>query len=192
MKPLLTACMLLALAAPAIADDSELAVPEQCMPLVPEVRESPLFWDQWMALAACLQDGSVLAVSRVGDVEPMVDGLMLSITPPIMLYREALEQAPRTIKLRAAFHVGMLAVAMITRARLSITARDAKLSRELEPLLEPARDMARVAFVAVIEEAARHADLRADPVNRYMVVASQAHLQSLGDKKPIQTVRALH
>jgi hypothetical protein len=159
-------------------------------------------WRQLLSLAACVQDGSIVAVREPGGLEPMLDELSRRLALPMMVYLDALEHAETSIQLRAAFQIGMAYVGLSTRARSAIAAppdlatnpaaarRYRELHAALEPLLAPARRAAWVSFRAIDEAAAMDAALATNEVERNMVCTARRLLGELRDAAP-EPVRML-
>jgi hypothetical protein len=144
---------------------------------------------QW-SISSCLQDASIERVESPFDVGELVADLSLALGPPMLIWRDALDRAPDVIQLRAAYHVGLAAVAMMTRARASLVApadiakadaatRERVLRARLESLLAPTKKVAWSAFT-VIDNAAREVpELERDPVHRAMVRSARMILRVL-------------
>lgn len=200
MRTRLAAALLLVLATPAQAGPvvqlkSEptwsLTVPPRCEKFLPPGDVThPLHWDRWLSLASCLCDNTRQSVDDPFDVPEMVADLSLALMPAMLMWRDALGEAPLRTQLYAAYHVGLAAVGLITRARSSIVAgpsrtgedaraRERVLRDRLEPLLVPAKSMAWTAFKAVDNEAALQVDQELDPVTRAMVTSARQMLQVL-------------
>lgn len=156
-------------------------LPAECLRYAPPRDPAhPLYWDHRLSLAACVQDASVLPIDSPLDVEPMVAELTQRLVPAMMVWRDALDRGPPVVQLRAAFHIGLATVAMMTRARRSLGApprfskvdgaeRERVLRERLEPYLLPSKQVAWAAF-SVIDKVARDVpELEADPVHRSMV-----------------------
>lgn len=158
----------------------------------------PLYWDLRLSLAACVQDASVLPIDSPLDVEPMISELTLRLGPAMMVWRDALDRGPPVVQLRAAFHIGLATVAMMTRARRALGAppqfskvdaaeRERVLRVRLEPYLTPSKQVAFAAF-SLIDSIAREApEFELDPVHRSMVRAARMILPTLdlpSDTKP--------
>lgn len=167
-----------------------LRVPPRCENLIPPAEVThPLHWDRWLSLASCLCDNSRKQVDDPFDVPEMVADLSLALMPSMLMWRDALGEAPPKAQLFAAYHVGLAAVGLITRARASIVAgnrtgeaardRERILRERLEPLLAPAKTMAWTAFKAVDNEAALRPDHDVDPVVGAMISSARQMLQVL-------------
>jgi hypothetical protein len=162
--------------------DPELT-PDEChdFAAIPEDAREPLVFasQQALSFAACLLDNA--AAARVGDtggLAGMVEELTNNSAPAMMVYLVALEHAPPALQLRVAYQLGAANVAIMTRARASITAPSAKLATsaryvalraKLEPLLDAAHRRAAASFLLVEHLAHDMPELAQDPVARYMI-----------------------
>ena len=176
-------------------------VPLECRPFleVPGGAQDPVVtWQHVLSLAACLTDGSVQQVDDPAQLEELVAGMFDRLELPMLIYLQALEDAPASIQLRAAFQLGMMHVALSTRARSSIAAlpgavaataavanRHRELHARLEPFLVHARQVAWISFVAIDRAAAQNPALASDAVARHMVRTAREMLAGLGDVAPI-------
>ena len=89
---------------------------------------SPAGWDALISFASCTQDRRVYLVEDAGELEGLVNALEDALAPSMQLYAAAIEQGPPDVQLRAAYHVGLAQIAMMTRARASFSMSLAALS----------------------------------------------------------------
>jgi hypothetical protein len=174
MRLLLAVAVLAALARPARADEppeaSEIMlVPAECMAFwsIPGGSRSPAAWDAVVSFASCIQDRTIYVVDRAEQLPAFVDHLQAALGPALQFYAAALDEAPDGVKLRAAYYIGAGQVALITRARLSLTTP--KLRPALDRLLEPHAQLAYSIFTGLERVAASDPRLAQDVVIRYMV-----------------------
>lgn len=169
-------------------------IPDACRELVAlgaGPRSEQAEWERGLSFAACLQDAPLRRVSDPAQLEGLVDELTGQLELSVLIYLQAITEAPPPVQLRAVFHIGLAHVALITRARAAVEpppelADDAAaralaglLRARLEPLLERPARAALVSFEA-IHEAARHTPaLARDEVGRGMIRAAAAQLAGL-------------
>ena len=167
---------------PLVIVDPELT-PDEChaFAAIPEDAREPLVFasQQALSFAACLLDNA--AAARVGDtgaLAGMVEELTTNSAPAMMVYLVALEHAPPALQLRVAYQLGAANVAIMTRARSSLTAASARLATspryvklrgQLEPLLDAAHRRAAASFLLVEHLAHDMPELAHDPVAAYMI-----------------------
>jgi hypothetical protein len=174
MRCLLAVAVLAALVRPAVADELPepsdiMLVPAECMELwsIPGGTGSPAVWDAAISFASCIQDRSIYVIDRADQLPEFVDNLQAALGPALQFYVAALAEAPDRVKLRAAYYIGAGQVALITRARLSLTTTT--LRPALEPLLEPSARLAYSIFTGIERVAAADSTLMQDVVVRHMV-----------------------
>lgn len=169
-------------------------IPDECRALlVPAAgpRSEQAEWERGLSFAACLQSAPLRRVSDPAQLEGLVGELTGQLELSTLIYLQAIIEAPPPIQLRAAFHVGLAHVALITRARAAVEpppelaedaaarARASLLRERLEPLLERPARAARVSFEAIHEAARRTPALAGDEVGRGMIRAASAQLAGL-------------
>lgn len=132
---------------------------------------SPAGWDALISFASCTQDRRVYLVEDAGELEGLVNALEDALAPSMQLYAAAIEQGPPDVQLRAAYHVGLAQIAMMTRARASLASSDLRTS--LEPLLEPHAELAYYVFTTIHRAAADDPALCRDVVTRNMARSSR-------------------
>lgn len=173
--------------ADAVPTDPELLLPPECMPYsaAPVDIESVATWNQVLSFAACVQDVSMESIDDPDQLPALMAGFELALVPTVALYVSALQYGPAAIQLRAAFQIGMVHVAMITRARASLAgsldrstnraaaARYRELQQRLEPLLEDSARLAWALFAMIDRVAADDPSVASDEVTRNMVRASR-------------------
>jgi hypothetical protein len=175
-----------------LAEISVQSFPLECRPFAigpADARDARAEWQRVLSLAACLQDGSTSRVDDPLQLEELVAGMSRRLELPMSIYFAALEEAPASIQLRAAFQIGMAHVALTTRARSSIAAppdraalpRHRQLHDQLEPLLLPARQVAWTSFATIDRAAAQSSSLASDAVARHMIATARANLAALAD-----------
>lgn len=147
-------------------------------------------WNQLLSFAGCVQDATIARITDRAQLQPVVDQLHDALAPAMMLYLEAIEHGPPSIRLRAAYAAGMASIALVTRLRSSLVApadwsdgaavaRYRALQDELEPLLLRARRTAWIAFTVVDRAAAQDPSVARDPVVRHAVAAARAMLEQM-------------
>jgi hypothetical protein len=183
MKTLLATALLLALASPATAaeppaDANIVMIPAECMQFwsIADDASSPMVWDAMLSFAGCVQDARVYRVADADELPTFVAQLHTSLGPALQFYVVAIYEGPTVIKLRAAYHIGLGQVALLTRARMSIVPQ---LGPALEPLLEQHAKLAYLIFTLIERAADSNPALARDPVNRYMVQSSRELAASL-------------
>jgi hypothetical protein len=149
-------------------------IPPRCAAFwsVPGGPGSPAAWNAALSFAACIQDASIHRIDRADQLDGFVEQLQISLDPAIVFYVAAIEQAPPAIKLRAAYHIGIGQVALITRARTSIASP--ALREPLEQLLEPHAEIAHMMFSAIERAARNDPRIADDVVTRNMVRSAQS------------------
>jgi len=175
-------------------------VPAQCRRYaeIPAYTPDVFAWNQMLSLAACVQEPSLAHVADPEQLNGMVDELFAGIAPSMLIYLDALAHAPGPMQLRAAYHVALAHVALVTRARLSIlpppdslatavvstaprnrasALRYHELQTELEPLLDGAMQTARIALIVIDRAATADPSLAPDAVTRNMVTTARAMLE---------------
>jgi hypothetical protein len=175
VKRLLAPALAVALAFPALARADEgsgaqvVLVSADCGQFwsYPGGDDSPAAWDAVISLASCIQDRRVRVVAGADDLGALVAELREALAPSLELYATAIADGPAPVKLRAAYHVGLAQVAMMTRARTSLASSDLRTS--LEPLLEPHAELAYYIFTTIHRAAADDPSLARDVVTQYMV-----------------------
>jgi hypothetical protein len=146
---------------------------------------SPAAWNQALSFAACVQDTTVARVDDVDRLPDVVDQLEIASAPALQVYLTVIEDAPDPVKVRAALHIAMAQVALITRARSSIIAPPdlatnrasylhyRELHARLEPWLErPARFAYRL-ITAIDREVTLDPSLAPDVVTRKMLSSAR-------------------
>ena len=181
------ACCVLAVVLCARAAGAD-PLPRRCVQFMHALPDEAASWSQLLSLAACIQNGEVGDVRAAADLEPTVRAMQTGLETSLATDATAVQQGPHAIRVRAAYAIGMAAVAAMTRARRSIpdpprldAASAAALHAQLEPMLDDARDLARTAFAVVVREAEASPKLIADPVARDMVDHAREVLRELPD-----------
>ncbi len=158
-------------------------VPAKCARYwsIPGGIASPAAWNQALSFAACLQDATVERVDDVDRLPDLVDQLETASKPALQVYLTVIEDAPDPVKVRAALHIAMAQVALITRARSSIvpppdlaTNRASylhyrELHARLEPWLERPASFAYKLITAIDHEVTVDPSLAPDVVTRKLV-----------------------
>lgn len=156
-----------------------------------DARDDILGWNQLLSLAACLQDSSITPVRNSDELTAMVDAYVDALEVPMMIYFGALENGPGPIQLRAAYHIAMLHLTLIVRARSSIVApsdlttnpdaarRDSALHAELEELIAPSAWIAWKSLDVIVRATEADPSLAPDPVTQNMVRSARAMLATL-------------
>jgi hypothetical protein len=194
---------------PPRSDPSKLPVwftvmPDECAPYatMPADAGDVLGWDRLLSLATCIQDASVARVETSEGVAELVAKLDDALTPSLTLNVYAIKHGPDTVKVRAAYQVGMAYVGLITRARSSLVAprdldadpkaatRFRELHVELERLLEPARRAAGLAFAAIDQVGSEAPEVANDPVTANMVRSARAVLRFVTEGHDERTMTA--
>lgn len=164
----------LAIAGPARADDIAVPPEPEIVPIectqfrtIPTRTAPPAAWDAMISFAACIQDARVYRIEHEEELAAFVQQLQTGLEPSIRFYVEAIKHAPDRVKLRAVYYVGLGQVALMTRARSSITSP--ALRAPLEALLEPHAKLAYLLFAGIDDAATSDPDLASDVVSRYMV-----------------------
>lgn len=170
-------------------------IPDACrrfMALPEGPRDEQIEWEYGLSFAGCLQDAPLRRLSEPLQLEPFVEELTAQLELPLLIYLQALAEGPRTIQLRAAFHVGLANLALVTRARAAVVAppdladpeavaRWRALHERLEPLLARARRTAWLSFTAIHEAALHTPALADDEVGRNMIRAAREQRAYLRD-----------
>jgi len=178
-------------------------LPERCkiFTQVPaDARDAGIAWNQLLSFAACLQDTQVSRVTTADEASELVESMAQSLAPTLALYVDAIERGPGPVQLRAAYHVGMAYVAMVTRARNAIVAPpDLKNERaaaqyralhaHLEMLLAPVRQATRLTFAVIVEAAKQDSSVAPDEISQNMVAHARAMLALLPEEPPVETVQ---
>jgi len=196
-----SACVLAALlaAAPASAQaprQVQIEIPDECA-IYTEREED---WSNLISVATCMQRVRVPCIDDPAEVEAIVEGLAGEIAPSILIYVATMENGPNDAKLRAAYHIGLTSLALVTRARSSIAVPDLTdlvamkrfrvLHARVEYALAPALATARVSFGLVVTMAAHERALRSDPVQREMIRSAVTMLLLLDDhERPTYLVK---
>jgi hypothetical protein len=147
-------------------------------------------WDRMVSFATCIQDARVARIEHADQLPGLVEQLHEALAPSVELYVTVVERGPAPVKLRAAYHVGLTYVALLTRARSSIAAPDPadaaavarhrELHASLEPLLEPFAKLVWLLFTAIDRAVAEDPALVPDAVTRYMVRSARELAEQLG------------
>jgi len=159
-------------------------IPAECrhhMALPAGPRDEQIEWEHGLSFAACLQDVPLRRIDDPLQLEPLVEALTARLELPMLLYLQAMAEGPREIQLRAAFHVGLANIALVTRARAAVAAppdlaadpaaaaRWRELGAQLEPLLAHAQRTAWLSFTALHEAALHDPALAGSEVDRNMI-----------------------
>jgi hypothetical protein len=165
-------------------------VTPSCEAFVPGGADARVDWARVLSFAACVQDASVGRVTEAAQLGVLVEALSDALSPAVLLYLEAIQHGPPDIQVRAAYMAGLAHVALITRLRSSIAMRTdptnpeaavryGRLHDQLEPLLAPAQQTARMAFTVVGRAAERDPTLAYDPVLAHMIASARATLRAM-------------
>lgn len=159
-----------------VVGDLAFQVPAACRAYDEVPARDPRYWDARVSLGACIVVfDDTTAITDAASIKRTLAGLAAHATPALMIYQDVIEHAPDDARYRAAYHVGLVMAAFITRARAALP-RDAspKLRAALETqLVEPSR-MVREVF-AELDRAATDGKVSvADPVNHAMAAAAHA------------------
>ncbi len=186
---LLSPAIVLADELPAVPDE----LPPECQPYA-DIKadvQSQATWNQVMSFAACLQDGAIGRIDDPDELPALIAQFQLAYAPSMTLYLAALQYGPPEVQLRAAFQIGLMHVALISRARASLIAppdrltnrRSAasyrELQQRLEPLLEDTAKLAWMLFNTISHAASEDSAIVFDDVTRNMVRASRELERSL-------------
>jgi hypothetical protein len=166
------------------------SVPQACRGYaeVPAYSPDVFAWNQLLSLAACMQQPTLAHVSDPEQLGDMVDELFAGVAPSLLIYLDAIAHGPGPVQLRAAYHVALAHVALVTRARQSIVIsadtppsrasarRYRELQRRLEPLLESAMQTARISLSVIDRAAASDPTLAPDAVTKNMVASARMML----------------
>jgi hypothetical protein len=188
MKCLRSLLVVGALATTSAADETRdshlVVVPAECVHFwsVPEGGASPAAWDALLSFAACIQDVSAGRIETADDIDPVLERLQLSVAASLRFYEMALAKGPATVQLRAAYHVGLGQVALVTRARNALVSP--ALRPELEQRLVPHVTAAYLVFTAIGRAAASDPSLTPDVVTRNMVQSAREIAASLRSSQP--------
>lgn len=168
-------------------------VPAECTPYwsIPGGQHSPAIWGQGMSFAACVQDASVARIERADQLPGFVEQLHAALLPTVEIYVVAIEHGPDPVKVRAAYQLGMVYVALLTRARSAIAApadpedeaaaaRGGELHAQLEPLLESTAKVAWILFTAIDRAVADDPSLAPDAMTRNLVRSAREQAELLG------------
>ena len=166
----------LALASPRTAAAQEpgelqlVVIPSECTPylVVPGGARTPMYWNQLLSFAACIQDASIAQIETGADLRAALEELESRLIPSLELYVKAADGGPGDVQLRAAYQVAMTYVALMVRARASI-AQVPRLRTRLESELEPVKRAALAVFELVDRVAGEDPAIARDPVTAYMV-----------------------
>lgn len=172
---------------PAEAAAARPHVPAACRQFtwVPDdARDDTLGWNQVLSLAGCVQENALATASTPAEVEAMVHRFSHGLALPAWLYLRALKSGPRTVQIRAAYQLGMLAVTLMVRTHASIPARDRRLHAALERQLAPSERIAWIAFDAIDRAVAKDPSLAPDPVTKGMVRSARTMLRTLPKPAP--------
>jgi hypothetical protein len=141
-----------------------------------------MLWDQLLSTAACRQTLVVATVDNADQLPALVAGLDTAIAPALAIYREAMSFAPPTLRIVAAYQMGLAYTNILVRARaaLATTGNAPALREALEPLL----DHDRRAAIAAFDEASFLADdypwaERSDSVVKTAVTSSRDVAETL-------------
>lgn len=162
-------------------------VPARCTRYwsIPGGITSPAVWNQALSFAACLQDATIARVDDVDRLPDLVDQLEKALVPALQVYLAVIDEAPGPMKVRAGLQFAMAEVALITRARSSITAppdlatnpvsytRYHELHARLEPWLERPARLACNLIMVIDREVTLDPSLAPDVVTRNMVQAAR-------------------
>lgn len=170
-----------------------LVVPARCARyvIVPEdaAEDSMLAWNQGLSLAGCAQDSSIPTVRDADSLAAMIAEMKQRATPSVLIYLDVLQHAPAEAQLRAAYQIGLVEVSLVVRARTAIAQADdarGELHARLEPMLEPAQQIARLCFYAIVRAAAEDPTVISNEVDRGIVATSRELLRQLGMPKTEQ------
>ena len=155
-------------------------LPPECrayLAMPADVRDDTYAWNQALSLAGCLEDSWVPRVYAASELQPMLDELAHRIAPAMLIYIYALEHGPGPVQLRAAYHIAMVHVALITRARAALV--DPALDVQLEPLLATPIRTARLSLMVIERAVQEEPDLAPDVVTREMVRSARATLAAM-------------
>lgn len=164
----------------------------QAYATIPADAGDVLGWNHLLSLATCLQVASIPRAPASEDLAALVANLDNALAPSATLNLYAIQYGPATVKLRAAYQIGMAYVALMTRARITLVAppeaavdaaaakRYVERHAELEVRLESARHAARLAFAAIDQVAAEAPRIARDPVTAGMVRSARAVLPIFG------------
>jgi hypothetical protein len=183
--------LILAFAPAAIADEAAapsqiIVIPVECMEFwrIPGGSSSPVAWDALLSFAACIQDTTINHVDRADQLEALVEQLQAGLEPSLQFYGAALSEGPGPTKLRAAYFAALGQIALITRARASISSP--ALRERLDALLEPHAKLAYTMFTSIGRTVADDPRLAPDAVSRYMVRSSRNLADSLCNSWPVE------
>jgi hypothetical protein len=172
------------------------AVPEHCKmyTVIPaDARDSGIAWNQLLSFAACVQDTSVYDATKPDELGEVVSAMAATLAPSLTLYLHAIEHGPGPVQLRAAYHVGMTYVAMVTRARASLVAPPEVKKSEaaaanyrvlharLETALAPVLKAARMTFMVIIAAADADPSIAGDEMTKRFVAEARKMLELLPD-----------
>jgi hypothetical protein len=169
--------------------------PAACSQFAPVKKGHPMYWERQLSRASCLADSTIFLVESPFDVGPMYSDMSFALRPAMEIWLAAIEEGPPIVRLRTAYHVGLAAVAIMTRARSSLVApagmtaleaphRERVLRARLEPLLVPAKKVAVSAFSVIDDVARENPEFEHDPVQRAMVRSSRMMLRALQPTEP--------
>ena len=154
-----------------------------------DARESGMAWNQLLSFAACVEDTSAV-VGTSDDIEQLVENMAHALAPSLALYLQAIQKEPAPVQIRAAYHVGMAYLGLVTRARASITApHDLKNEKamaeyrdkhaKLEKLLAPALKACRMTFVVIVAAVKQDPSIATDPMTRDIVLKAAEMIKLL-------------
>jgi hypothetical protein len=187
MKALLIAVLVFSPAA-TLADDVPPTLeelPPECKPYadIQSDTDSVATWNQVLSFAACVQDSSIERIDNPDELPALIGRFELAHAPSMALYLAALEYGPAPVQLRAAFQIGLMQVALISRARASLVVPDDRktnrrsaasyreLQQKLEPLLESPAKLAWTMFKTIQQAAEEDPEMAVDDVTRNMIRA---------------------
>ncbi|HSD90332.1 MAG TPA: hypothetical protein VLB44_22540 [Kofleriaceae bacterium] len=174
-------------------------IPDKCKVYVPTEKDADVvIWSKALSFAGCVQDATVFEVSDPDELRPMLLELTRALAPTLALYLSIIQYGPEPVQVRAAYQIGMMYVALVTRARSSIVLADGEMSdpeavREyrdlhdsLEPMLQRPIHTARLVFIMVDRVARENPSIAPDPVTKQMVRSARAMLLLL-DRQETET-----
>jgi hypothetical protein len=176
----------------AVADSAELSTrpengsqgfPARCQiytQIPADARESGMAWNQLLSFAACVEDTRTV-VGTSDDIGKLVEDMAHALAPSLALYLQAIEKGPAPVQIRAAYHVGMAYLGLVTRARAAIKAPhdltdEAAMAEfrdkhaKLEKLLAPALKACRMTFVVIVAAAKQDPSVAPDEMTRNIVL----------------------
>jgi len=164
-------------------------IPAECTVYVPTEQDADVvIWNKALSFAGCVQDSTVFEVSDADELRPMLVELTRALAPTLALYLSIIQYGPEPVQLRAAYQIGMMYIALVTRARSSIVLADdwmtdptamreyRELHDSLEPMLKPALHTARIVFGTIDRVATENPSIASDPVTKQMLRSARAML----------------